>query len=124
MMRGRGLSGPLFSKHANQTRALSKSAGAYNSPTGPGSTPVWAAIPDTTTGLGGSWSLMLEDYVTSNTPVTFTITGGALPASITMTTDGKFNGSITAGPSAGTVTYTATNLAGGTVSGTHNWTVT
>lgn len=123
MMRARGFLGPVFGRHAHQKSTLSRSAGQYNGVTGAGAIPAWTAIPDTNVSQGLAWTINLNDYVTSDTPVTFAVTAGGPPTGITLNADGTFSGTVTNISGAGSCEYTATNLAGESVSGTHNWTI-
>lgn len=122
MMRTRGISGTLMAKHAFQKTKLSKSNGAYFGEGGGGAL-VWVAIPDTNVSQGLAWTIDLNDYISGAPVITFTIDTGALPAGITLNSNGTFAGTVTNISGTGSVTYTATSPAGVAVSGTHSWTI-
>lgn len=122
MMRTRGLSGPLFAKHSN-CGCLSKSSGNAVSGAVSVGPPVWSAIPDTNVPQAGTWTVDLNVYTTGTDPMTFALNTGAPPTGITLQSDGTFSGTVTNVSGAGSITYTATNSFGMSISATHNWTI-
>lgn len=83
--------------------------------------PSWSAIPDSDVPQDEAWMINLNSYVSGSDPKTFAIATGALPAGITLNSNGTFSGTVTNNTGSGSVTYTATNADGAANSGTHNW---
>ena len=81
--------------------------------------PEWSSLPSVEYTQGSAWTHNLNSFVTGSP--TFAISAGSLPAGITLNSNGSFSGTLTNASGTGSITYTATNETGATVSGIQSW---
>ena len=85
--------------------------------------PVWAELPDVNVPQGGTWDLLLTDYVIGDEPMTFSLSAGKPPTGISLNPDGSFSGTVTNALGAGTALFSATNSRAEVESGNLSWTI-
>ena len=116
----KGGSGPFFQPGRGGCIKSPGNTRGYGSPSG---IPIWDTLPGVDVSQGGTWDLLLTDYVRGGEPMTFAIESGVLPIGITLSPDGSFSGTVTELTGSGSVTFMATNPAGKRESGTLAWTI-
>jgi len=116
MHRTRGTSGPFVS---NGVKTVGNAFSTGIIP----SVPEWSALLDMNVAQSGTWDIDLDDYMTSDTSVSYVVNTGALPTGITVNANGTFSGTVTDPSGSGSVTFTGTNSTGASGSGLLDWTI-